>query len=118
MTKYRIIFNGHIYEMEVERLDEQPSETIPMNNVQVVPPVDQSVKKQAGQGSITSVMPGLVVKILCKIGDVVKTGQTLMILEAMKMENEIVSNKDGVVKRILISEGDTIRSGEPLFEIE
>ncbi|WP_297477815.1 pyruvate/oxaloacetate carboxyltransferase [Thermococcus sp.] len=72
----------------------------------------------AGEGVVTSPMPGKILRILVKEGEQVKTGQGLVVLEAMKMENEIPVPKDGVVKRILVKEGDTVDTGQPLIELE
>ena len=71
----------------------------------------------AGEGVVTAPMPGKILRILVKEGESVKTGQGLLILEAMKMENEIPSPKDGVIKKILVKEGDTVDTGQPLIEI-
>ncbi|MDK2783686.1 MAG: glutaconyl-CoA/methylmalonyl-CoA decarboxylase subunit gamma, partial [Thermococcaceae archaeon] len=62
-------------------------------------------------------MPGKVLRILVREGDEVKAGQGLLVLEAMKMENEIPSPRDGVVKKILVKEGDTVDTGQPLIEL-
>ncbi|NJF26152.1 pyruvate/oxaloacetate carboxyltransferase [Thermococcus sp. Bubb.Bath] len=72
----------------------------------------------AGEGVVTAPMPGKILRILVKEGEQVKTGQGLLILEAMKMENEIPAPKDGVVKKILVKEGDTVNTGDPMMEIE
>ncbi|ASJ01206.1 pyruvate/oxaloacetate carboxyltransferase [Thermococcus gorgonarius] len=72
----------------------------------------------AGEGVVTAPMPGKILRILVKEGEQVKMGQGLLILEAMKMENEIPAPKDGVVKKILVKEGDTVNTGDPLMEIE
>ncbi|ASJ09428.1 pyruvate carboxylase [Thermococcus siculi] len=71
----------------------------------------------AGEGVVTAPMPGKILRILVKEGEQVKTGQGLLILEAMKMENEIPAPKDGVVKKILIKEGDTVDTGQALIEL-
>ena len=71
----------------------------------------------AGEGVVTAPMPGKILRILVKEGEEVKTGQGLLILEAMKMENEIPSPKDGVVKKILVKEGDTVDTGQALIEL-
>ena len=71
----------------------------------------------AGEGVVTSPMPGKILRILVKEGESVKTGQGLVVLEAMKMENEIPAPKDGVVKKILVKEGDTVDTGQPLIEL-
>jgi biotin carboxyl carrier protein len=62
-------------------------------------------------------MPGKVVKLLVKAGDAVKAGQTLLILEAMKMENEIKAPCDANIKNILVSEGATLESGHLMIEL-
>ncbi|ASJ06533.1 acetyl-CoA carboxylase biotin carboxyl carrier protein subunit [Thermococcus pacificus] len=71
----------------------------------------------AGEGVVTAPMPGKILRILVKEGEQVKTGQGLLILEAMKMENEIPAPKDGVVKKILVKEGDTVDTGQALIEL-
>ncbi|RLF81410.1 pyruvate carboxylase, partial [Thermococci archaeon] len=72
----------------------------------------------AGEGVVSAPMPGKILRILVREGDQVKVGQGLLVLEAMKMENEIPSPKDGVVRRILVKEGDTVDTGQPLIELD
>lgn len=67
--------------------------------------------------TLKSQMPGKVLRILCKEGDAVKAGDALLVIEAMKMENEIKSPKDGVVEKLMISVGKTIESGQSLLVI-
>lgn len=69
-------------------------------------------------GGLFTQMPGKVVKIQTKVGAQVTKGQTLLILEAMKMENEIKCGADGVVKAIHVSEGDALESGVLMIEVE
>ena len=69
-------------------------------------------------GGLFTQMPGKVVKIMAKVGDQVTKGQTLLILEAMKMENEIKCGIDGVVKAIHVKEGDTLENGILMMEVE
>jgi biotin carboxyl carrier protein len=69
-------------------------------------------------GGLFTQMPGKVVKIMTKVGDKVTKGQTLLILEAMKMENEIKSGLDGVVKGIHVKPGDTLENGVLMMEVE
>ena len=71
-----------------------------------------------GVASIDSPMPGKVIKILANEGDVVKAGQGVIVVEAMKMENEIKSPKDGVVKEIKVKEGDAVEAGARMALIE
>lgn len=63
-------------------------------------------------------MPGNIFKILVKPGDVVSKGQNVLVLEAMKMENNITSDYAGKVKRILVQEGKAVTAGAKLIEIE
>jgi len=72
----------------------------------------------AGDGVVTAPMPGKILRVLVKEGERVKAGQGLIVLEAMKMENEVAAPRDGVVRRILVKEGDTVDTGQPLIELE
>jgi biotin carboxyl carrier protein len=67
---------------------------------------------------ISSPMPGKIVKILVKVGDEVKAGDTVIIVSAMKMESEYKVKKDRVIKDIKVKEGDTIQAHQPLVIIE
>jgi biotin carboxyl carrier protein len=66
---------------------------------------------------IKAPIPGKILSIKCKVNDFVKSGQVLLILEAMKMENEICSDSSGVVKEIKVKEGDFVQSGVTLVVI-
>lgn len=66
---------------------------------------------------IKAPVPGKILSIKCKVNDFVKPGQMLLILEAMKMENEIYSNSSGVVKEIKVKEGDSVQYGDTLVVI-
>lgn len=68
-------------------------------------------------GDLKSVMPGVVVKLLVQEGQAVKQGQPMLILEAMKMQNEIGAPTDGVIKQIYVSERQAVGSGEKLIKI-
>ena len=70
------------------------------------------------EGSLSSPMPGRIVKIFVKVGEKITKGQELLIVEAMKMENKIISPFDGVVKEIFYTEGDQIEANVPLMEID
>lgn len=69
-------------------------------------------------GELKTQMPGKIVKIMVNEGDQVEKGQTLIILEAMKMENEIKCGVDGVVKTIHVNEGDALEQGVLMMEVE
>ncbi len=71
-----------------------------------------------GSGAVKAPMPGRVVKALVAEGDDVEAGTPVIIVEAMKMENEVLSDGPGVVRSILVSAGDTVDAGAVLIEIE
>ena len=70
------------------------------------------------EGELLTQMPGKVVKILVEEGQTVQKGETLIILRAMKMENEIKSSLDGVVKAIHVKEGQALENGVLMMEVE
>lgn len=71
-----------------------------------------------GGGSVKAPMPGRIVKALVAEGDEVEAGQPVIIVEAMKMENEVLAAGPGTIRRILVSAGDTVDAGAVLIEIE
>ena len=71
-----------------------------------------------GRQTITAPMPGKIVKIFVKVGDVVTEGQGVVVVEAMKMENELKSPKAGTVTQIITKEGATVENGAPLVVVE
>ncbi len=86
---------------------------------EVIDPRSWSGRRHAGveaegRQQITAPMPGKVVRLLVKAGDAVETGQSLLVVEAMKMQNEIRSPKSGTVERVLAQEGQAVNAGEVL----
>ena len=73
---------------------------------------------KGGAGALVTQMPGKIVKIMKKEGDKVSKGETVLILEAMKMENEIKSGADGTVKSVNVKEGQALEAGFLMVEIE
>jgi pyruvate carboxylase subunit B len=71
-----------------------------------------------GPTSVVSVMPGKVVRILVNEGDEVEAGQGVVVVEAMKMENEVKSGVDGTVKKVNVAAGDSVGTSEVMVEIE
>ncbi|WP_332843060.1 biotin/lipoyl-containing protein [Paraclostridium sp. AKS73] len=71
----------------------------------------------AGGGTISAPMPGTINDVRVKVGDSVKKGQVLLILEAMKMENEIMASSDGTVKSVDVSKGASVSAGDALITI-
>lgn len=129
MTKYRIKLNGKVYEMEVERIDGD-SAAQPVKVAAPVPsaPVQPSPTPQKSNdapsvttdmaGAVTSPLQGTIIKINAANGDAVKAGQTILVLEAMKMQNDIAAPKDGKLTGLSVSVGDNVRSGQVLFAVE
>ena len=88
-------------------------------------PDEKSKKDFAGEyahigekGFVSTPMPGKIVKIMVKVGDEVRKNQTLVIVEAMKMENEIKSPTVAKIKKINFKEGDIVDTGQPIVELE
>ncbi|MFW9778123.1 MAG: biotin/lipoyl-containing protein [Candidatus Heimdallarchaeota archaeon] len=80
--------------------------------------VEEEFEESTEEGSLTSPMPGRIVKILVNKGDSVHKGQDLIVIEAMKMENRITAPHHGLVKEIFYSEGDQIEANVALLELE
>lgn len=76
------------------------------------------VKKQTVSGSLNSPMPGKIFKVIKNVGEEVKKGDTILILEAMKMEHSIRADKDGVVKKIHFQVGELVQGGAVLASVE
>ncbi|MCU1268892.1 MAG: biotin carboxyl carrier protein [Acidobacteriaceae bacterium] len=72
----------------------------------------------AGEQKLTASMPGKVVRILASVGDQIATGQGILVIEAMKMQNEVRSPKEGQLKKLLVREGANVVAGEVLAIIE
>lgn len=72
----------------------------------------------AGSGSVTAPLPGTVLSINCKVGDVVKAADTVIVLEAMKMENAIHAGRDGRISAIRVNQGDSVLEGDVLVTID
>ncbi len=84
-------------------------------SVQDAQTMDASVGASSAVGEVRAAMPGKVVKVLCKIGDLVKGGQPLLVIEAMKMENELRATGEGRVESIAVREGQTVEGGQALL---
>ena len=78
----------------------------------------EEIKTGSGLSKITAPLPWTIFKVIAKVGDVVKKGDAVLIMEAMKMENNVLAEKEGVVKKILVKEGDSVLQGDLLIEIE
>lgn len=110
MKKYRVNVNGTVYEVELEEMTGAPA-------APAAAPAAPAAAPAAGGEKVTSPMPGTILSVNVAAGDAVKRGQVLMILEAMKMENEIMAPKDGTVTQVLVAKGATVDTGAPLVVI-
>ncbi len=127
---YRVSLNGKIYEVEVEKgeavIKAEFDAAQPEANVAApqaapapaAPTAAQTAPAQAGSASaINAPMPGNINAVKVASGQAVKKGDVLIVLEAMKMENEIVAPKDGKVGQIFVQKGATVETGAPLIEV-
>jgi glutaconyl-CoA decarboxylase len=127
MRKFIVNVNGTSYEVEVEEISGVKS-AAPVVQAPVAPPAAAPAPAPAaapapkaapvtGGESVNAPMPGNILEVKVKQGDSVKSGDVLLILEAMKMENEILAPKDGVIASVNVSKGSTVNSGDVLCVI-
>jgi biotin carboxyl carrier protein len=116
MKKYRVNVNGTAYEVELEEL----TGAAPTAAATAAPaaPAAAPTAAPAGGEQVSSPMPGTILSVNVAVGDTVKRGQVLMILEAMKMENEIMCPCDGKIVSVNTSKGATVESGTLLCVIQ
>lgn len=121
MSKYIIKVNGNPYEVEVQEVGGANSNvstaTKTMKKTISHQAVRTSQPKPNSSGDVAAPMPGTVLKVKVAVGDTVKKGQVLLILEAMKMENEIVSPIDGKVALLTAEAGKSVTAGEVMVSI-
>ena len=107
MRKYRVTVNGTVYEVELEEI------------TGAVPAAAPAPAAPAGEGErITSPMPGTILAVNVTPGQSVRKGDVLMVLEAMKMENEIMCPRDGVVGSVQAAKGAAVESGTMLCVLQ
>ena len=116
MKKYRVNVNGTVYEVDVEDISGAAPVAAPAA-APAAAPVAAPVSAPAGGEQVTSPMPGNILSVNVAAGDTVKKGQVLMILEAMKMENEIMCPCDGKIVSVSVTKGATVESGTLLCVI-
>lgn len=114
--------NGSTYSVEVDK-SLQPVKTPKLVRARAVPSTDTTpsegtgAKASKGLGTIKAPLPGAVIGIHCRVGDKVEVGQKVITLEAMKMENNIDSDKEGKVTAILVNQGQSVMEGDVMIEI-
>lgn len=120
MKKYYVEVNGTPYEVvisenkeEIARAGQNTALTPVLSEETPIPAAASSTVSGTGE-SVTAPMPGTILKVNVSAGQSVKAGDALMILEAMKMENEIMAPKDGIVTTVCVQNGVSVEPGTPL----
>ena len=117
MNKYKVNVNGTDYEITIELMDANAPVAAPAAPAEA--PAAPVASASAGAGEqVTCPMPGSILAVNVNVGDTVSKGQVLMILEAMKMENEIMAPCAGKVTSVGVTKGATVESGALLCTIE
>ncbi len=126
--KYKVRLNKKIFEVEVEKgeailLDEYeavaPAAAPSAPVVASAPAATQTaaVPSNASASAVASPLPGVVMDIKISVGQTVKKGDVVMLIEAMKMENEINASKDGKITNIYVAKGAKVEQGSPLYDL-
>lgn len=120
----RLLVNGTEYAVEILHEEGQVSKTPRLERTQVIPEavakptVTEKPGAAIGLGLIKSPLPGIVLKLHVRVGDKVQAGQSIMVMEAMKMENEIHCAISGTVQELRVKEGDSVLESDVLAVIQ
>ncbi len=118
-----VTVNGTSYTVELEEAPAAPVQPVPVqaSPVQAAPApaaAPKAAPAASGAGkAVTSPLPGVIIAVKVNVGDVVKAGQEVAVLEAMKMENSIEATHDGTVTAINVAKGDSVLEGAPIVTI-
>lgn len=127
MKNLRVTVNGKAYDVQVEELgaNAAPAPAAPVAPAPAAPaPAAPAAAPAApaaapsGSETIAAPMPGTILSVNVKAGDSVKSGDVLLVLEAMKMENEIMAPRDGVVASVMVNKGESVDSGKPMIALQ
>lgn len=117
MKEYKVNVNGTEYQIQIELTNETAAPAAAPKAAPAPAAAPAPVATGAGQ-AINAPMPGTILDVKVSVGDQVKSGQVLMILEAMKMENEIMAPADGTVTSVGVTKGASVESGTALCTIQ
>ena len=118
-----VTVNGTPYTVELEEapaaapVQAAPVQTAPAPAAAQAPAAAPAAASSGAGKAVTSPLPGVIIAIKVNVGDVVKAGQEVAVLEAMKMENSIEATHDGTVTAINVSKGDSVLEGAPVVTI-
>ena len=133
---YKVTLNGKVYEVEVEKGEAviqaeydaalpapapaapAAPAAAPAAPAPAAAPAAPAPAAQAGANAVPSPLPGNINAVNFSVGQAVKAGDVVIILEAMKMENEIVSPKAGTITKLYVQKGAVVNTGDPLFDVE
>ncbi|MCB2148631.1 MAG: acetyl-CoA carboxylase biotin carboxyl carrier protein subunit [Deltaproteobacteria bacterium] len=115
----RVSVNGTPYDVTI--VQEASSSSLPRvavaASVREPAPAESASGTTAVQGAILAPIPGLILEIKVRVGDTVQAGQTVAVMEAMKMENNLTTHLSGVVKEILVQKGSEVATGDAILRI-
>ena len=111
MKSFKYTINGNVYKVHINSVVDDIAD-VEVNGTPYQVKLEKPAKKQ-----IKTPLPGVILQVKCNVGDTVKRGQTLIILEAMKMENNINADRDGKIIEIKVHKGDSVLEGADLVVI-
>ncbi len=115
MKIYKVKVNGKTYRVELESIEQVASDKV----TEAKPEAKKAAPVASGEGkTVESPIQGSVVNVKASVGQSVKKGDVLIVVEAMKLENDVVSPYDGVVSEILVKKGDGVTSKQPIAVIK
>ena len=138
MKSFKYTINGNVYKVHINSVEEDIAE-VEVNGTPYSVKMEKPAKKQmvalkrpaqapttasgepvvsrGAAGAVRSPLPGVILSVDCKVGDTVKRGQKLLVLEAMKMENTIPADRDGKIVEVKVNKGDSVLEGADLVII-
>lgn len=111
--------NGTPYQVEIQKTAKETKTPVLVRPDVKHPKDSHKIKRQEEKTfQVKAPLPGIIMSVIAQKGDTVKKGEKLLIYEAMKMENNLLSEKNGIVKKVNVNAGDSVLEGDVLMEIE